>query len=127
VRNFTKMSERLAPTADVGFLNTPLNALSRHVTANEGTLDKFIGDSFMAFWNAPLNVDDHTRKAVRAALAMRETLARLNAEDALALDPSRRSELELGYTPASRAPGTWEPNPLQLLGRRRFCKRCFQD
>jgi adenylate cyclase len=53
VRNFTEMSKRSAPTAVVGFLNTLLNALSRHVTANEGTLDKFIGDSIMAFWNAP--------------------------------------------------------------------------
>ncbi|QRM56055.1 adenylate/guanylate cyclase domain-containing protein [Sinorhizobium sp. BG8] len=82
VRNFTEISERLSPTAVVAFLNTFLDALSRHVIANEGTLDKFIGDSIMAFWNAPVDVADHARKAVRAALAMRETLARLNADDA---------------------------------------------
>jgi adenylate cyclase len=82
VRNFTEISERLAPTDVVGFLNTLLDALSRHVIANEGTLDKFIGDSIMAFWNAPVDVSDHAGKAVRAALAMRETLARLNADDA---------------------------------------------
>lgn len=82
VRHFTAISERLAPTAVVGFLNTLLDALSRHVIENEGTLDKFIGDSIMAFWNAPVDVADHEAKAVRAALAMRETLERLNATDA---------------------------------------------
>jgi adenylate cyclase len=96
VRNFTEMSERLAPTAVVGFLNTLLNALSRHVTAYEGTLDKFIGDSIMAFWNAPLNVDNHTRKAVLAALAMRETLARLNAEDAFGFGPEQKVGIGIG-------------------------------
>src|SRR5690606_27126039 len=82
VRNFTMMSERLSSTELVGFLNTLLDALSRHVIANEGTLDKFIGDSIMAFWNAPLDVPDHCAKAARAALAMRATLAELNAKDA---------------------------------------------
>jgi adenylate cyclase len=82
VRGFTELSERLPPAAVVRFLNTLLDALSRHVVANEGTLDKFIGDSIMAFWNAPVDVADHAGKAVRAALAMRETLARLNATDA---------------------------------------------
>jgi adenylate cyclase len=82
VRNFTEISERLAPTELVGFLNTLLDALSRHVIANEGTLDKFIGDSIMAFWNAPVDVTDHAGKAVRTALAMRETLSRLNDSDA---------------------------------------------
>ncbi|SDP91235.1 adenylate cyclase [Phyllobacterium sp. YR620] len=82
VRNFTEISERLEPTALVGFLNTLLDALSQHVIANEGTLDKFIGDSIMAFWNAPVDVADHGRKAVRAALGMRETLVKLNARDA---------------------------------------------
>jgi adenylate cyclase len=82
VRNFTGIGERLPPAAVVSFLNTLLDALSRHVTANEGTLDKFIGDSIMAFWNAPVDVADHAGKAVRAALAMRETLVHLNAGDA---------------------------------------------
>ncbi|KQV73355.1 adenylate/guanylate cyclase domain-containing protein [Rhizobium sp. Root1220] len=82
VRGFTELSERLQPGEVVRFLNTLLDALSRHVTAHEGTLDKFIGDSIMAFWNAPVDVANHPAKAVHAALAMRETLARLNAEDA---------------------------------------------
>ena len=41
-----------------------------------GTLDKFIGDGMMAFWNAPVEVPDHVRAALRAALAMQRTIAR---------------------------------------------------
>jgi len=96
VRNFTHVSEKLAPTALVRFLNTLLDALSRHVTANEGTLDKFIGDSIMAFWNAPLDVKDHETKAVRAALGMRETLARLNADDAFGFGAEQRVNIGIG-------------------------------
>ncbi|MBB4188089.1 CHASE2 domain-containing protein [Sinorhizobium terangae] len=96
VRNFTEISERLAPTAVVGFLNTLLDALSRHVIANEGTLDKFIGDSIMAFWNAPVDVADHPGKAVRAALGMRETMARLNADDAFGFGKEHNVAIGVG-------------------------------
>jgi adenylate cyclase len=96
VRSFTEISEGLKPTALVGFLNTLLDALSRHVTANEGTLDKFIGDSIMAFWNAPVDVADHPGKAVRAALAMRDTLARLNSDDAFGFGTERTVAIGIG-------------------------------
>ncbi|MCV3737974.1 adenylate/guanylate cyclase domain-containing protein [Rhizobium sp. TRM96647] len=82
VRDFTAISEHRSPKEVVAFLNLLLDALSRDVIAHEGMLDKFIGDSIMAFWNAPVDVADHGAKAVRAALAMRRTLARLNARDA---------------------------------------------
>lgn len=96
VRNFTQISEKLSPTALVHFLNTLLDALSRHVTANEGTLDKFIGDSIMAFWNAPVDVANHAEKAVRAALAMRETLAALNADDAFGFGAGQKVGIGIG-------------------------------
>lgn len=96
VRNFTEISESLSPTAVVGFLNTLLDALSRHVIAHEGTLDKYIGDSIMAFWNAPLDVDDHRRKAVRAALSMRDTMAHLNATDAFGFGPEQKVGIGIG-------------------------------
>ncbi|TIW67342.1 MAG: adenylate/guanylate cyclase domain-containing protein, partial [Mesorhizobium sp.] len=73
-----------------------LDALSRHVTANEGTLDKFIGDSIMAFWNAPIDVADHPAKAVRAALAMRETIARLNESDAFGFGAEQTVRIGIG-------------------------------
>ncbi|OHV78132.1 CHASE2 domain-containing protein [Ensifer sp. LCM 4579] len=96
VRNFTEISERLAPAEVVRFLNTLLDALSHHVIDNEGTLDKFIGDSIMAFWNAPVDVTGHPGKAAHAALAMRETLARLNGADAFGFGEERQVAIGIG-------------------------------
>ncbi len=96
VRNFTQISEEMTPSAVVAFLNTLLDALSYHVIANDGTLDKFIGDSIMAFWNAPVDVSDHAGKAIRAALGMRETLARLNKIDAFGFGDERRVGIGIG-------------------------------
>lgn len=78
VRGFTSLSEKLRPDQVVALLNryfTPMTACIRH---NDGTLDKFIGDAIMAFWNAPLDVADHPAKAVRTALRMHELLRELN-------------------------------------------------
>jgi adenylate cyclase len=96
VRNFTAISEQMSPTEVVAFLNTLLDALSHHVIANDGTLDKFIGDSIMAFWNAPVDVPDHADKAVHAALAMRETLVRLNDNDAFHFGSDRKIGIGIG-------------------------------
>jgi adenylate cyclase len=46
--------------------------------AHSGTLDKFIDDALMAYWNAPLDVPDHPSKAVETALSMQEALPALN-------------------------------------------------
>ncbi|TCL72610.1 adenylate/guanylate cyclase domain-containing protein [Rhizobium sp. BK251] len=97
VRNFTEISERLTPTEVVGFLNTLLDALSRHVLSNEGTLDKFIGDSIMAFWNAPVDVADHAKKSARTALAMRETLTQLNADNAFGFGEAQKVGIGVGF------------------------------
>ena len=78
IRDFTTISEGMPPTDLVSFLNKLLSGLSRHVMASEGTLDKFIGDSIMAFWNAPVDVAEHPVRAARCALAMRDTLREMN-------------------------------------------------
>lgn len=78
IRDFTTMSERLAPVEVVQFLNALLSGLSRRIIAEQGTIDKFIGDSIMAFWNAPLPMPDHALHACRAALAMRQAVRRFN-------------------------------------------------
>jgi adenylate cyclase len=85
IRDFTTISEGMPPTDLVSFLNKLLSGLSRHVMASEGTLDKFIGDSIMAFWNAPVDVANHTAKAARCALAMRDTLREMNDGNAFGL------------------------------------------
>ncbi len=78
LRGFTSLSEKLTPEQVVSLLNryfTPMTALVRE---SGGTLDKFIGDALMAFWNAPLDVPNHPEKAVRTALAMQQALTELN-------------------------------------------------
>jgi adenylate cyclase len=94
MRNFTTLSESLAPEDLLAMLNTLFGALGAEVVAQSGTIDKFIGDALMAFWNAPIDVADHARKACTAALAMRARLAALNAVDGF------------GRRAAGRAPAT---------------------
>lgn len=78
VRNFTALSERTRPTELVTILNRVFGALGAEITGHAGTIDKFMGDAVMAFWNAPVSVPDHAHKACAAALAMRRALAELN-------------------------------------------------
>lgn len=82
VRGFTPISEQLTPTDLVAFLNALLSPLSDEIQHHEGTIDKYIGDSIMAFWNAPMDVPDHARHACRAALSMVAIVDRLNETDA---------------------------------------------
>jgi adenylate cyclase len=79
IRGFTSRSETMEPTQAVDLLNSLLEPLSEAVLAEEGTIDKFMGDGMMAFWNAPLDHDDHAARAVRAGLAMVAALERYNA------------------------------------------------
>ena len=74
IRGFTSMSERLAPEQVVQILNRYLTVTSSCVERNRGTLDKFVGDATMAFWGAPLPVDDPVGPAATTALEIvRET------------------------------------------------------
>lgn len=81
VRNFTALSERTGPAELVAILNRLFAGLGAAIIAHHGTIDKFMGDAIMAFWNAPVDVPDHPRHACEAALDMREALRRLNAGD----------------------------------------------
>lgn len=80
MRDFTRIAEGLKgdPQALTALMNRLLTPLSDAITREGGTIDKYMGDAVMAFWNAPLDVPDHAARAARAALAMRERLARLN-------------------------------------------------
>lgn len=85
IRDFTTLSEGFVPNKLVALLNTLFDALGNRITAELGTIDKFIGDAVMAFWNAPVEVPRHPLHACRAALQMRQTLVELNAVDAFRL------------------------------------------
>ena len=78
IRGFTTLSEKLAPQDIVQLLNRYFTPMTAIVRRNRGTLDKFIGDALMAFWNAPLNVPGHAALAVKSALAMHRELEGIN-------------------------------------------------
>jgi adenylate cyclase len=79
VRGFTGIAEGLTAEGLIAFLNRLFTPLSDIILENRGTIDKFMGDAVMAFWNAPLLDDAHAANACRAALRMQEQLERLNA------------------------------------------------
>ena len=61
-------------------MNRLLTPLTNAIISHEGTIDKYMGDAIMAFWNAPLNVPDHELNACAAALDMIDRLEVLNRE-----------------------------------------------
>lgn len=70
VRGYTAFGERYDPEQLVSILNRYLSVAAAAVLDEEGTIDKFLGDAIMAWFNAPIPQTDHTLRAVRAALAM---------------------------------------------------------
>ena len=80
VRGFTSFSESQEPEKLVSILNRYLAAMAESVLSQEGTIDKFMGDAIMAWFNAPVPQKDHTLRAVKAALALREAVEGLYKE-----------------------------------------------
>lgn len=93
VRGFTGISEALSADEVVTLLNRLFSPLSDAILREQGTIDKYIGDSIMAFWNAPVEVSDHPLRACRAALAMRALVDELNEQDAVGLAAQGRGDL----------------------------------
>jgi adenylate cyclase len=80
IRGFTSFSESVSPEQLVAVLNRYLAAMAEAVLSQEGTIDKFLGDAVMAWFNAPILQPDHTLRAVKAALTMRQAVERLYQE-----------------------------------------------
>jgi adenylate cyclase len=80
IRGFTNFSEKLPPTELAEVLNAYLSTMTRVVQQHQGTIDKYIGDAIMAFWNAPVDLTDHATRAVATALDMQAALSQLNRE-----------------------------------------------
>jgi adenylate cyclase len=68
IENFTHYSESLSPNDLVFQLNEYLGCFSSVIIRNEGTVDKYIGDAVMAYWNAPRDCDDYAFKACKTAI-----------------------------------------------------------
>ena len=80
IRGFTPISEKYKddPIGLTELINTFLTPMTEIIMKNNGTIDKYMGDCIMAFWNAPLEVDNHAEMAVKSALEMIEELKELN-------------------------------------------------
>ncbi|MCI5059589.1 MAG: adenylate/guanylate cyclase domain-containing protein [Alphaproteobacteria bacterium] len=78
IRSFTKISEKLTPEELIQLMNDFLTPMSDLVMESRGTIDKYMGDAMMAFWNAPLDDPNHARHACLTALKMNEALKPVN-------------------------------------------------
>jgi adenylate cyclase len=95
VRDFTERVESLSAESVVDFLNALHTALTQSVLNEAGTIDKYIGDGLMAFWNAPLDVADHASRACRAALDMLSHIPALDRALAAEAEARGRPYVEL--------------------------------
>ena len=80
VRGFTTISEQFDAHGLTHFMNGFLTPMTDIILARQGTIDKYMGDCIMAFWNAPLDDTEHAAHACDSALSMNERLGPLNAE-----------------------------------------------
>ena len=81
IRNFTDISESMANAKSlIKFMNEIMEPMTTIIIEEKGTIDKYLGDSIMAYWNAPTDVDQHADRAVRASLKQLHALQTLNAK-----------------------------------------------
>jgi len=95
IESFTHISEHMQPAEVVQSLAEYLDAMTSVVREHDGTIDKFMGDGIMAFWNAPNEVPDHAARACRAALAEQERLRAMRARWEAAGKPAFRARIGL--------------------------------
>lgn len=79
VQSFTTLSEGLSPESLTDLLNVYLSAMSSIILKSGGTIDKYEGDAIIAFWNAPVDIPDHSLRALMAAVECQETLSKMES------------------------------------------------
>jgi adenylate cyclase len=95
IANFTSISEGMEPDRLVDAMGRYLDLMTGTITRHGGTVDKFIGDSVMAFFNAPEELTDHPRQACLAALEGQQRLAKV-ARDTTPGEPVFHTRIGLG-------------------------------
>lgn len=147
VRDFTSISETFTPQDLTKLMNRMLTALSTAIHEHGGTVDKFIGDAIMAFWNAPLDDPEHFTNSVLSAMAMQQAMNQLSDELVAEGHPPMRlgvgicsgeasvgnmgSQLRMAYTAmgdtvnvASRVEGLTKYYKIGILVTESTCQLC---
>jgi len=96
IRGFSHISEQMGPQQIIRFLIAFLTPMTDILLARRATIDKYIGDAILAFWNAPLDDPDQHENAARAALEMIDRLQRLNETMPERKDASWPGRVEIG-------------------------------
>jgi adenylate cyclase len=108
IRGFTSMSEGMTSHELGQLINEFLTPMTEIIMEHKGTIDKYIGDCIMAFWNAPLDDPDHAKNAVAAAQGMRRRLVELN--DAWAAEGRRSLHVGIGVNTGECSVGNFGSN-----------------
>ncbi len=90
IRDFTRLAEEQTPERVVAFLNQYFTVVARVMEAEQGLINKFGGDSTLVIFGAPTAQPDHARRAVRAALTLRDQVREFNAARVTAGEPAFR-------------------------------------
>ncbi len=124
VRGFTRISEQFDPHGLTRFMNRFLTPMTDLILGHRGTIDKYMGDAIMAFWNAPLQVDGHAARACDTALAMQARLQELNEEWKAEAQAANR-----GYIPVNIGIGlnTGQASVGNFGSMQRFTYSCLSD
>lgn len=83
IAGFTTISEKMTPEEVTNLLNFYLSSLSDIILEEKGVIDKYIGDCVMAFWNAPLTIDEPNKRAIRSAIKCLKKVDELNKQTSL--------------------------------------------
>ncbi len=103
ISGFTKMSATMAPQEVVALLNDYFPTMVDIVFRHGGTLEKYIGDALLAIWGAPVSMDDHADRALRAAIDMQRALGDINAR--FKRDGGREIDIHIGLNSGRVAAG----------------------
>ncbi len=108
IRGFTSLSEGMTSHQLGQLINEFLTPMTEIIMEQKGTIDKYIGDCIMAFWNAPLDDPDHAKNAVAAAQGMRRRLIELN--EAWAAEGRRTLHVGIGVNTGECSVGNFGSN-----------------
>jgi adenylate cyclase len=108
IRGFTSMSEGMTSHELGQLINEFLTPMTEIIMEHKGTIDKYIGDCIMAFWNAPLDDPDHAKNAVAAAQDMRQKLVELN--EAWAAEGRKTIHIGIGINTGECSVGNFGSN-----------------